>query len=207
MASNSQPSPVFSWQFFVLVFASLGLFINQPGTLPIAPGNDGWNRNPEAKEDRDNLTVTDSRLWADPYTNSQESNSGPRDASSGFALGSPGVSAAILESIAAGQICVMPVIVRGDSNSAEAHEMRIRFRIATANGLGAAGYSPDDPTHVMWVKINLCRHPAEAFPAEWFLRGGLARHRSVPYDAILVVWIRDSVLFTYPLEELKCIRE
>jgi len=180
--------------------------MNHPGTLPLAPTKDG------GKEGADLPTVTDSRLWADPYDNAlSDSTSAKGDTSSSssggnLTLGKPEVPESDLDDLASQQICIMPVVVRGDANSAEAHEMRTRFRIAVVSGLGADGYTADDPSHLMWVRINVLGSKPELVPVEWYLRGGLSRRRSPFYGAILVVWLRDSVLNLYPLEQLKGIR-
>ena len=209
MASDSQ-TPIFSWQFFVLIAAALGILITQPGTLPLAPptGSEKAETGPKAADDAP--VYTDSRLWADPFDAPPKPDADPAAAAAAggrpMNVAAPEVPGSGIARIDSGRICVMPVVVRGDSNSAEAKEMRTRFRIATASGLGADGFVPDNPNHLMWVRLALCGGRTESVPVEWFLRGSLSRVRNAPYEAVLVVWIKDNFLFNYPLEQLQDIR-
>jgi hypothetical protein len=214
MASESSPTPVMSWQFLVLIAATLGIVMNQASTLPLAPAARA-TKPPKARTGE--TVLTDSRLWADPYgeapkddapkANAKAAGSPSAPGKDGPTLGPPDVGLKRLTKIHDGRICIMPVIVRADANSAEAVEMRIRFRIATASGLGAEGYSPDDPNHLMWVKLDMGDTSPGRVPVEWFLPGALERQRPPKYDAILVVWIRDTVLLDHPLKQLNEIRE
>lgn len=209
MASDSPP-PFLSWQFIVMIAATLGILVNQGGTLPLSPAGAGTGAKDSA--DEGGLPkITNSRLWCDPYDTPKKTDIGLADSSTGtpdgsMIVGAPGLPDGGLKAIADGPICILPVIVRGESNSEEAHEMRIRFRIATVCGLGVDGLVPDDPNHLMWTRIQLCDGTQETMPAEWFLRGSLSRRQPTPYPAVLVVWVRDSVLFTSPLEQLQQIR-
>jgi hypothetical protein len=204
MDSDSQPPPILSWQFVMLIAATLGIIMSRPGTLPLSPADDEKAEAGKATGNEGNPALSDSRLWGDPY-------GAPRGAGLDLdganpIIGTPGVNESRLERIRSGQICVMPVILRGDTKSEEAHEMRTQFRIATENGLGADGFTPDDPNHLMWVRISLCGGQPESVPVEWFLPGTLPRLRRSPYEAVLVVWLRDGALFDRPLEQLRWIR-
>lgn len=215
MASDSQAPPFLSWQFLVLIAAGLGIIMAQPGTLPLSPAGNTQDNKDKAP---DNVpTLTDSRLWSDPYgelPKPAQPTAGPTPLelaavktadvpSLSLTLAKPGISGEARERIAKGQICILPVVVRGDALSPEAREMRIRFRIATASGLGADGFVPDDPTHLMWVNLAAAGARPMIAPVEWFLRGSLSRTRYSPYEAVLVVWIRDDMLFTNPMQDLQ----
>src|ERR1039458_7409505 len=65
MASDSPSPPFLSWQFLVLIAAGLGIIMAQPGTLPLAPGSS--TPADKAKAGGNVPTLTDSRLWSDPY--------------------------------------------------------------------------------------------------------------------------------------------
>lgn len=207
MASDKQSAPVFSWQFLAVMAAGLGIFASRQGSLPLSPDNETAKASAPAGGSEQPGSVTDSRLWEDPYDAPLGNDSGQIGLASiptgavtiGAAQGGP-------SDIAHKKICVLPVIVRGDANSAEAHEMRIRFRMATVSGLGASGFVADDPNHLTWTMIQLGNANPEPVPTEWFLRGEISRHEHSLYDAVLVAWIRDSVLFTNPLEQLGRIR-
>src|SRR5271170_2962678 len=89
MASDS-PSPVFSWQFIVMIAATLGILMVQPGSLPFAPGKTSANTD-QAGVDAAAPVLTDSRLWADPFDNtppkSDPSRAGTAVAVAGLPMG------------------------------------------------------------------------------------------------------------------------
>jgi hypothetical protein len=213
-SSDSSSSPIPSWQFMVLLAAAFGAFLTSGKIGSLVPAAD------EPEKDRGSLV--DAHLSDDPFgawvraAKNPDTPPGPMPGVAGTNLPGPLVSSQGLKGMIQGQrLCLLPIVVRGDFHSTEAREMRIRFRAAAVDGLGAQGLVADDPQHLLLIPPppdwshgtgRASTVADQAIPVEWFVSGDLPRHRPSPYGAVLVAWVQDQALFINPLATLESLK-
>lgn len=199
----------------MLVAAAMGAFLISGGAGALSPS--------AVAPTADKGTLVDAHLMDDPFgawvRAAKSPDAGaetPLPGVTGTSLPGPIKSPEAFQALVKGSdVCLLPVIVRGDFHSIEAREMRIRFRAAVVSGLGAAGLIPDDPEHLLMISPPQAwsgepgrKPPAidQPMPAEWFVAGGLPRQRSSPYGVVLVVWVQDETLLINPLRALDSLK-
>jgi hypothetical protein len=201
MASDDKSSPAVSWQFLLLLAASLGLLLGHK-LDPVLPSTSNVAAAGDAR--------VNAFLWEDPLNTwiraSEKAAASIPEVRLKVASGKlvpPDLPAAQLAAIASKNICLLPVVIRGDLRSAEAREMRIRTRIAVVSALGVDGFVPDDANHISLVDFGQCtlaqRPNGDPIPTEWYVPSNLSRAEPSPFSAVLVLWIRDDVLYGHPL--------
>ena len=211
MANESSSSSPFNLQMLVLIAAGLGVVLFRGDLHPFLPSE------PDSRSKDAEAFQLDSHIWEDPYrfmTQGSDRKSGDagRPAQIECSDWSIPLTEAELKGSRPLNICILPVIVRGDFRSAEARETRIRFRFAVASGLGAHGLVPDDPLHLLLGAFNPAAEPkgespvespvvikpetspGKLTPVEWFVPSRLPRQRLSGLNAVLVVWVKSQSL-------------
>ncbi len=207
MESHSWTSSFLSWQSVLVLVAILGFWVSPSPYAPQRPAAPG-----EVQEEQIPVHYY-ARLWEDPWkalgreTGPGELNKNhvqPVDQNIEEALGAVLREKKEILGDEDAPICVLPVIVRGDAHSADASEMRTRFRISVISGLGASGYTAEDADHMILAKTTDGR---VVLPIDLFVQSGLPRETKCTYKAVFVIWIPDHLVFNKPLAWFQNLRE
>ncbi|MDD5169665.1 MAG: hypothetical protein PHN75_12665, partial [Syntrophales bacterium] len=216
MADDKDKSPLVSISGVLLVLAAFGAtFFIQPfkGERPSVP------------EIRESYEKINARLWQDPFRaildSPKENTAEPKAAYEFDIYNKPkempcSKNNRLSDSITdrnENKIIILGVMVPG-APYADDTEMRMRIRYAVLSGLCRLNFTPDDPEHIDFIRINPTikednTQKRSASVEDKPLRGKNSLANIVPYEwmtdmedektSILVLWINDNVFRQQPL--------